>query len=612
MRLRQREKRGMTLMEKTVSALAYSLRAALTSDPDRVPPRPNVPARFILGQISRMPDYLRWPMRIMTCVFGLTGFAFGGASFHRLNPTQRARQIRWWSTAPLGPCRDFIKFHQSLTVLAANDVDDAAAALGSREPPLFSVTVRRPGRCEIAVIGSGPGGAITACLAAEAGRQVTLFEEGGSWAPGSVPPFSLEEMVQKYRNGGINVAMGGTKIAYVEGRCVGGGSEINSGLYHRTPPEILEEWRKRHQVEGLTDGEMAEHFAACEGDLSVGLLRGEAPAASLRLQQGAQRLGWKSMEVPRWFRYDETGGTRQSMSRTYIPRAVAAQCDLQVQTRITRLRREGSGWRLEGQRADGEPLICRADTVFVAAGAVQTPALLLRSGIGGNVGRSLRLHPTVKVIAAFREAVNAAGMGVPVHQVKEFSPAISFGCSISSRPFLAVGMLDHPDDFAEVLRRWEQAAVYYAMISPRGTGMVRSLPGFRDPLVRYRLEKEDRRALADGLRNLCRLLLEAGAERLYGSIRGSASIKGSADLDGLPAEVPAGDTGLMTIHLFSSVPMGENRSQCGADSFGRMFDLPNLHVNDASLLCGAPGVNPQGTIMAIARRNTLKFLGKLN
>jgi choline dehydrogenase-like flavoprotein len=203
-------------------------------------------------------------------------------------------------------------------------------------------------------------------------------------------------------------------------------------------------------------------------------------------------------------------------------------------------------------------------------------------------------------------------MGVPVHQVKEFSPAISFGCSISSRPFLAVGMLDHPDDFAEVLRRWEQAAVYYAMISPRGTGMVRSRPGFRDPQVRYRLEKEDRRALADGLRNLCRLLLEAGAERLYGSIRGSASIKGSADLDGLPAEVPAGDTGLMTIHLFSSVPMGENRSQCGADSFGRMFDLPNLHVNDASLLCGAPGVNPQGTIMAIARRNTLKFLGKLN
>ena len=56
-------------------------------------------------------------------------------------------------------------------------------------------------------------------------------------------------MVQKYRNGGQTVALGANKIAYVEGRCVGGGSEINSGLYHRTPPEILETWRKEFQVE---------------------------------------------------------------------------------------------------------------------------------------------------------------------------------------------------------------------------------------------------------------------------------------------------------------------------------------------------------------------------
>jgi choline dehydrogenase-like flavoprotein len=540
------------------------------------------------------------------------GFLFGGAPFHRLNPEQRARQIRWWTGSRLGPCRDFIKFHQSLTVLAANDAEDATRALQTGEPPTFTVTIRRRDHHEIAVIGSGPGGAITACLAAEAGRQVTLFEEGGAWNPGAVPPFSIEEMVQKYRNGGITVAMGRSKIAYVEGRCVGGGSEINSGLYHRTPPEILADWRRQYEVEGLSDEEMARHFAVCEQDLSVGLLQGAAPAASLRLQQGAERLGWKSMEVPRWFRHDSSGGTRQSMARTYIPRAMAAQCDLQAQTRILRIRREGAGWRLEGERANGERMICSADAVVLAAGAVQTPALLLRSGIVANIGRSLRLHPTVKVIAEFRDVVNAPGMGVPVHQVKEFSPAISFGCSISSAPFLAVGMLDHPADFAEVLRRWEQAAVYYAMISPRGTGQVRPVPGFRDPLVRYRLEKEDHRALADGLRHLCRLLLEAGAERLHGSIRGSDPIRRLADLDSIPAEAPPADTGLMTIHLFSSVPMGENRARCGADSFGRIFALPNLYVNDGSLLCGAPGVNPQGTIMAIARRNALKFLGKLN
>jgi choline dehydrogenase-like flavoprotein len=67
----------------------------------------------------------------------------------------------------------------------------------------------------------------------------------------------------------------------------------------------------------------------------------------------------------------------------------------------------------------------------------------------------------------------------------------------------------------------------------------------------------------------------------------------------------------MTIHLFSSCPMGEQRSRCATDSFGRVHGFDNLRVNDASLLCTAPGVNPQGSTMAIARRNALHFLGKL-
>jgi choline dehydrogenase-like flavoprotein len=66
----------------------------------------------------------------------------------------------------------------------------------------------------------------------------------------------------------------------------------------------------------------------------------------------------------------------------------------------------------------------------------------------------------------------------------------------------------------------------------------------------------------------------------------------------------------MTIHLFSSCPMGESRKLCAADSFGMVHGTPNLFINDASLICTAMGVNPQGTVMALARRNALHFLGK--
>lgn len=102
--------------------------------------------------------------------------------------------------------------------------------------------------CDVLVIGSGPGGSITACLLAEAGKDVLLLEEGPLLDVDFPPSFSPEEMRQKYRNGGMTIALGKTRVAYVEGRCVGGGSEINAGLYHRLPDDIQTQWQKSHRI----------------------------------------------------------------------------------------------------------------------------------------------------------------------------------------------------------------------------------------------------------------------------------------------------------------------------------------------------------------------------
>lgn len=477
-------------------------------------------------------------------------------------------------------------------------------------------TIASSHRAEILVIGSGPGGSITAAYLAEAGRSVLLVEEGPNLQLESCEPFSLDEMVQKYRNGGLTPALGTAKVAYVEGRCVGGGSEINSGLYHRTPPDVLAKWKAEFGLEAASPGEMETHFQAGERDVSVSYLPGPAPAASLKLHEGAGRLGWKSMEVPRWFRHEAAPdgsavpkGVRQSMTKTFVPRALAAGTRLLPETRVLRLRRDGSGWLATASRLDGSGLEIRADHVFVCGGAVQTPALLRRSGITENIGNSLQLHPTVKIAAGFAEDVNSREMGVPVHQVKEFSPRLSFGCSISSAPFLAMGLIDHPAQMHEAAN-WRRMAIYYAMITPEGRGTVRTLPGFRDPLVRYKLTDADLRNLADGVRKLGEALLAADATVLFPAFGGAPVIRTQDELQRLPNVLPAARSNLMTIHLFSSCPMGENRKACAADSFGRVFGQPNLYIADGSLLCTAPGVNPQGSIMAFARRNVLKFLGK--
>ena len=81
-----------------------------------------------------------------------------------------------------------------------------------------------------------------------------------------------------------------------------------------------------------------------------------------------------------------------------------------------------------------------------------------------------------------------------------------------------------------------------------------------------------------------------------------------ADVEALSDLLPRKRAQLITIHLFSSCPMGENRQRTATDSFGRVWDAPGLYVNDASLLCTAPGVNPQGSVMGFAWRNALAHL----
>ena len=222
------------------------------------------------------------------------------------------------------------------------------------------------------------------------------------------------------------------KVNYVEARCVGGGSEINSALYHRTPPDRLAMWRQQFKVAALGEADLEPHFVACEKDLNVSYLPGAAPPASLKLHEGALHLGWKSLEVPRWFQYDQSdpagpgAGKRQSMTRTFIPRFLKAGGRLVPEIRVHRLRPSRTGWLLEGVES-GSPRRIEAEVVFVACGAIQTPALLRRSGFRQNIGSSLHLHPTVKVVARFDEEVNLPGMGVPVHQVNQFAPRFSFG-----------------------------------------------------------------------------------------------------------------------------------------------------------------------------------------
>ncbi len=101
---------------------------------------------------------------------------------------------------------------------------------------------------DILVIGSGPSGSITALELLKAGRDVLLIEAGSHYSLDSCKPYSTMEIEQKYKYGGLTPTFSNPKISYAEGSCVGGGSEVNSGFYHRTTDEVLASWGEKYKI----------------------------------------------------------------------------------------------------------------------------------------------------------------------------------------------------------------------------------------------------------------------------------------------------------------------------------------------------------------------------
>lgn len=453
--------------------------------------------------------------------------------------------------------------------------------------------------------------------------EVVVLEEGPRLPLSDYGASAPEGMKRLYRRRGMTPIIGSVPIGYVEGCCLGGSTEINSGFWHRTPPEILLRWKAQFDLQDASPEDLLPHFEWAERLLSVGLFSGPLPRSSELFRRGIERMGWSAQEVPRVVKQCACGstcasgcpeGAKQSMSRSLLPQAEAVGARVVTGCRVKLLlRRRGRviGVVASRRREDGTEELVRYDTdhVFVCAGPTETPSLLLRSGIRYHIG-SLVIHPMLKIAARFPEDIDAQDGPLPLFQVKEFWPDISLGGSYYSLGHLAMLLSENWPALAGHMREHRRMGIYYVAV--RGTGRGSVQPGFLggdSTTLRYELSDEDHRNLCKGLARLSTLLLAAGAEEVHPGVQGLPSIRSVIEsIRWLDERVSKSALSLTTVHAFSSCPIGERRDRCAADSFGKVFGYDNLYVNDASMLPDSPGVNPQGSVMALARRNVLRFL----
>jgi choline dehydrogenase-like flavoprotein len=456
---------------------------------------------------------------------------------------------------------------------------------------------------DVVVVGSGAGGAVTALGLARAGARVLVLEEGPWVEPGSVPPLSLAQLRAQYRFMGQGIAWGVPPMAYAEGRCVGGSTEVNSGLYHRTPAAVLEEWRRVPGWESATPQSWDPVFAQIERDLDVATDPRGLSGAGARLVEGARSLGWRAAEVPRW--HDHVSGVRRSMLRSYLPRASELGVEIRSGVAVRRVvveRGRVVGLDVEVQ---GERETVAAACVVLCAGAVGTAALLQRSRLGRGVGR-LAVHPWAKVVARFDEPVSARD-DVPSAQISEFSPDLNLGCGASTPAMLGLALMRTREGLRGVADDASRLAIYYAAVRTPTRGRVRAVPGQTDPVVAYQLSPSDADLLRSGLRRLMLAALRGGARSVVIAGEGAQQVSTEREIGDAVDALPARALDLMTVHLMSTVP-ATGRHSDPFDEHGACRAVRGLWVNDASVLPGPTGVNPQGSIMAVAWRNVARIL----
>jgi choline dehydrogenase-like flavoprotein len=495
---------------------------------------------------------------------------------------------------------------------------------------------------DVCVVGSGAGGSVIAAKLAQSGHRVLVLEAGPLRTADDFTQREADTYDTMFQRHGV-LTTADSAFSVLAGQTAGGSATINWMTCLRPPLWAREEWAREHGLVDVADASFDGLLDEVWKRLDVNVGESIVNPSNEVLRRGCEALGYRIGAdydvIPRnamgcnarcdFCFFGCIYNAKQSPLLTYLPDAHHAGAQFLFDTMADTISVEGGEARGVEARYRGEgydiPVHIRCRAVVSAGSAVQTPALLLRSGIRfAGVGLGLRLDPTTALLGEFPTPIrmwSGPMQTIYVHRFQSID-AGHHGPWLESAPghpglsALALpwsGGRAHKDG----MRRLAHAASTIVLVRDVAEGRV-TIDSRGEPVLHYRLSNSDRRNLARGLEEAARIHRAAGALRIATlhlqecAVGDGVSPIRENEFAGFVERIRRLGVRDHGVGLFSAHPMGSARAGLDprtstAKPTGECHEVRGLWIGDGSILPSAPGVNPMITIMAFAAR-TARFI----